>query len=107
MTDVIGEYPFTLLATLLNSNQKIIPCAEHSKLKKELHLEGIQEHLAKALSKKELKELEKEQKKKIVQIEYEFKQEKNKILKEHFKDAITKQCYTVRNRRWFLRFLGE
>jgi len=83
----VGEYSFTLAATLLNADQEVIPCALHSKLKKEIHNEDIQELLAKALSKKELKELETEQKKKIVQIEHEFKQEKHKTLQEHFKDA--------------------
>ncbi len=87
ITHMVGEYPFTLLATLLNANQEIIPCAQHSKLKKELHHKGIQEHLAKALSKRELKELETEQKKKIIQSEHEFKQEKNKTLKEYFTNA--------------------
>jgi hypothetical protein len=60
ITQDIDEYPFTLLATLLNSNVEVIPCAKHSKLKKELHHEGIQELLETQLSKKELQELETE-----------------------------------------------
>ena len=87
ITHMVGEYPFTLLATLFNADQKVIPCAQHSKLKKEIHYEGIQELLARGLSKKELKELEAERKKKIIQTEHEFKQEKNKTLQEHFTDA--------------------
>lgn len=83
----IGEYPFTLLATLLNANEEVISCAKHSKLKKELHYEGIQEHLEMALSKEELKELETQQKKKIIQTEYGFKQEKSSTLQEHFLDV--------------------
>ena len=57
ITNRVGEYPFTLLFTLLNKNTKVIPCAEHSKLKKEINYKGIQEHLEMALSKDELKEL--------------------------------------------------
>ena len=44
ITQKVGEYPFTLLATILNDNQDIIPCALHSKLKKEIEYEGIQEY---------------------------------------------------------------
>ena len=87
MSRSVGEYPFTLVATLLNADMEIIPCAQHSKLKKEIHNEGVQELLAKALSKKELNELEAEQKKKIIQTEHEFKQEKIRTLQEHFSDA--------------------
>ena len=83
----IGKYPFTLLATLLDTNKKLIPCAKHSKLKKELHHEGIQELLETKLTKKELKELETEQKKKIIQKEHGLKQEKNKTLEEHFENV--------------------
>ncbi len=82
---------FTLLSSLLNKNQEVISCAEHSKLKKEYHYEGIQELLKKPLSKKEQKELEAEQKKKIVQTEYEFRQEKDKTLKEHFSIYTNKE----------------
>ena len=87
MTRTVGEYPFTLAATLLNANQEVIPCAQHSKLKKEIHHEGVQELLAKALSKKELKELEAEQKKKIIRSEHEFTQEKSITLEEHFENT--------------------
>ena len=84
MSKSIGEYPFTLLASLLNRYQEVIPCAKHSKLIKEYHHEGIQELLEKPLSKAEQKELKREQKKKIVQAEHEFKQEKDKTLQQHF-----------------------
>ena len=87
MVQSIGEYPFTLLATLLNTNLEVISCAKHSKLIKELHEEGIQELLETQLSKRELKELEIEQKKKIIHTEHEFRQEKEKALHEYFKDA--------------------
>ena len=91
MAQHIGEYPFTLLSSLLNKNQEVIPCAQHSKLKKEYHYEGMQELLEKPLSKKEQKELEAEQKRKIVQTEHEYRQEKNKTLKEHFSNYANKE----------------
>ena len=84
MAKSVGEYPYTLLATLLNSKLQLIPCAQHSKLKKELHYEGVQELLERKLSKKELKELEEEEKKRLVQTEHEWRREKVKSLKEHF-----------------------
>jgi len=87
MTQTVGEYPFTLLATQLNSDLDLIPCARHSKLIKELEEDGMQELLETALSKQELKALEIEQKKKIIQTEHEFRQVKEKTLQEHFKSA--------------------
>ena len=91
MSKTIGEYPYTLLATLLNKDQVVIPCANHSKLKKEYHYEGIQDLLEKPLNKQEQKELEDEQKKGITQTEHEFKQEKDKTLKEHFANYTNKE----------------
>ena len=82
----VGEYPFTLLAAMLNKEQDVISCAKHSKLKKEYHHEGIQELLEKPLNKKEQKDLEAEQKKKIVQKEHEFKQIKESTLDSYFKN---------------------
>jgi len=83
----IGAYPYTLLATMLNRDQEIIPCAKHSKLIKEYQYAGIQELLEKPLNKKEQKALETEQKKPIIQEEHTFKQAKEIPLKEHFKDT--------------------
>ena len=83
----IGEYPFTLLATLLNKREEVIPCAQHSKLKKEFHYEGIQELLETTLTKKEQKALEAEQKKKIIHTEHEFRQEKETSLEKHFQNT--------------------
>ncbi len=80
----VGDYPYTLLHTLLNEDKDIISCANHSKLKKEFHYEGIQDLLEKPLNKKELKSLKEKQNKKIIQNEYEFKMLKNKTLKEYF-----------------------
>ncbi len=91
MAQHVGEYPFTLLASLLNKNQEVISCARHSKLKKEYHYEGVQELLEKPLDKKEQKELEAEQKRKILQTEYEFRQEKDKTLEEHFVKYTNKE----------------
>ena len=76
------------MATLLNKEQEVISCAKHSKLKKEYHYEGIQELLENPLSTKEQKELEAEQKKKIVQTEHEFKQTKEITLEKHFQNSI-------------------
>ena len=84
MYTTVGEYPFTLLATMLNKEQKVISCAKHSKLKKEYHHEGIQELLEKPLNKKEQRELEIEQKKPIIQKEHEFKQAKKITLENYF-----------------------
>lgn len=91
MTQKVGEYPFTLLATLLDKNREVISCAKYSKLTKEIEYEGIQEHLEIALSKKELKTLEIEKNKKIIQKEYKFRQEKSLTLEEYFEDIITKK----------------
>ncbi len=87
----VGEYPFTLLATVLNSNQKVIPCVKHSQLKREIEYEGIREHLEMVLTDGELKELEIRQKKKIVQKEYRYGYDKEKTLKEHFGDVKNKE----------------
>ena len=73
-----------MLATMLNKEQDVISCDRHSKLKKEYHHKGIQKLLEKPLNKKEL---ESEQKKKIVQKEYTFKQMKEKTLDAYFKDT--------------------
>jgi REP element-mobilizing transposase RayT len=89
----VGEYPFTLLATMLNKEQDIISCAKHSKLLKEYHYKGIQELLEKPLNKKEQKALEEEQKKKIVEKEHAFKQLKEIKLDAHFennKDLVSR-----------------
>lgn len=83
----VGDYPFTLLAAMLNTKQEVIPCAKHSKLKKEYHYEGIQELLEKPLNKKEQQELEAQQKKPITQDEHKFKQTKEITLDNHFIDA--------------------
>jgi len=87
MYQKIGEYPFTLLATILNKEQKVIPCAKHSKLKKEYHYKNIQELLEQPLNKKEQQKREEEQKKKIVEEEHEFKQIKEIALEKHFKNS--------------------
>ena len=87
LSQEIGEYPYTLLATMLNKNQDIIPCAKHSKLLKEYHYTGIQELLEKPLNKKEQKALEAEQQKPIIQEEHTFKQAKEITLEKHFKDT--------------------
>jgi len=91
MSKRVGEYPFTLLATLLNPKQDVIECAKHSKLKSEIEYEGIQEHLEMRLSKKELKALENEKSKKIIRDEHQFKQSKTKTLQEYFDKLNSKE----------------
>ena len=82
ITNNIGEYPFTLLGTIINTNLNIIPCAIHSKLKNEL--DDIKDYLSVKFSKKELKKLQEEQKKIIVKKDNIIIQEKDKTLQEHF-----------------------
>ena len=91
MTDRIGEYPFTLLVTVLNKNKEVIPCANNSQLKLEIENEGIREHLEVALSKEELKELKIRQKRKIIQENYKYKYDKAKKLVEHFNKLDNKE----------------
>jgi rRNA-processing protein FCF1 len=45
ITNKIGEYPFTLLATVLNNNQEVILCANNSQLKQEIENKGIKKYL--------------------------------------------------------------
>ena len=90
ITKKIGEYPFTLLATLLDKNKEVISCAKYSKLIKEIEYDGMQEHLNMALSKDELEILEIEKSKKIIQKEYKIRQERSISLQEYFNNIITK-----------------
>ncbi|HHC11315.1 MAG TPA: hypothetical protein ENK79_01615 [Campylobacterales bacterium] len=91
ITNKIGEYPFTLLGTVLNSYLEVIPCAKHSQIKKEIEYEGIREYLEMELTEGELKELEIRQKKKIVQKEHKYGYDKEKTLQEHFGDFKSKE----------------
>jgi len=84
ITDNIGEYPFTLLGTILNTNLNIIPCAVNSRLKNEL--DDIKDYLAVKFTKKDFKRLQEEQKKTIIKQDNVVIQEKNKMLTEHFHD---------------------
>jgi len=62
----------------------------------------VRELLERPLNKKEQKELEREQKRKIVQTEHEFRQEKEKRLEEHFRsyaDKGEKRGYTTGRQR--------
>lgn len=87
MYQKVGEYPFTLLGSMLNKEQEVIRCAKHSKLKKEYHHIDIQELLEQPLNKKEQQELEEEQKKKIIEQEHAFKQIQEIALEKHFKNS--------------------
>ena len=91
MSQKIGEYPFTLLAALFHENIDVIDCAKHSRLLEEIEYEEIQALIETILTEDELAKLKKEQKRKIVQKEHEYKYEKEKSLEEHFYEAITKK----------------
>jgi len=91
MSQKIGEYPFTLLASLFHKNQEVIHCAKHSRLLEELEHEGVQDLIETILSKEELEKLKKEQKRKIVQKEHEYKYEKEQSLEEHFYEVVTRK----------------
>jgi len=91
MSKKVGEYPFTLLATIMNPKQEVIQCAKDSKLKNEIEYEGIQEHLEMTLSDKERKEIEKELNKKPIKTEHGKRDEKAKTLQEHFNQSKTKE----------------
>ena len=90
LVEKVGEYPYTLLAPLLNKFLKLPRCAEHSLLKKELHQEGVLELLEIALNEDEVLALEKEQKKRIIQVEHEYKVFELPILEKYFKANMRK-----------------
>jgi len=98
-TKHIGGYPFTLLGTMLDTGQELIFCTRNSKLKNEFHNKGMRELLETKFSKKELIDLMLEQKKKIIQLEHTLKQEKDRTLEEHFKNAkeLTKRNVSIMN----------
>ena len=78
----IGQYPYTLLATIINKDLKVIPCANDSKLKKEfLHLK---EFLNIDFDKKDFEELNHFQKEATDIRINGYKRNKVKTLKEHF-----------------------
>jgi REP element-mobilizing transposase RayT len=85
ITNNIGEYPFTLLGTIINTNLSIVPCALNSRLKNEL--KDIKDYLSIKFTKKELKGLQDEQKKIIIRENNIIIQEKSKTLKEHLNDT--------------------
>jgi putative transposase len=91
MSKKIGEYPFTLLATVLNNDKEVIPCAQHSQIKREIKHEGIREYIKIALNEQELKELELRQKKKIVRKEPRYRYDRERTLDEHFKDIQNRE----------------
>ncbi len=90
MSEHIGEYKFTLLATLLQNDLDIIECAKHSSLIELIKEEGILEYLGLRLSENELEELNFNEKRKIDIDEYELKLYKSKSLDKHFTKCTTK-----------------
>jgi len=91
MAQKVGEYPFTLLATLMHTEYKLILCARSSKLKKEIGNREFQALLEMPLSPKELQSLRIEQKKKISKKNFVVTQEKKSTLKEHFINSNDKE----------------
>jgi REP element-mobilizing transposase RayT/DNA-binding CsgD family transcriptional regulator len=91
VVQTIGEYPFTLLGTLYNENLEVITCAKHSRLLEELEHESIQVQIEIMLNEEELGKLKKEQNRKILVKEHEYKYEKDKTLEVHFSEAVTKK----------------
>jgi len=84
MCENIGEYNFTLLATLLNPKLDVIDCAKHSQLKRDIDKEGFLQHLELSLTEDELKIIKQEQKRKVDVEDHELKLHKSKTLEEHF-----------------------
>ena len=78
------------MATVINSNQTPIECASHSRLKREIEYEGIREHLEMRLTQEELNKLQKEQNRKVIKTEHEYRYTKEKSLEEHFANCSTK-----------------
>lgn len=90
MSEHLGEYKFTLLATLLQNDLEIIECAKHSQLIKLIKEEGILEHLGTRLSEDELEKLQLNEKQKISVDEHKLKLYKSKSLEKHFEESSTK-----------------
>lgn len=84
LSEHIGQYEFTLLATFLQNSLNIIECARHSQLLELLKEDGVLEHLELNLNDDELQKLKEEQKRKIEIKEHELKLHKLKSIEEHF-----------------------
>ncbi len=90
ITNRVGEYPYTLCATLLNK-QEPISCALHSVVLEQLSYEGIQDLLEVALSEDELKILEEIQKQKAISVNNQRTYAYHKMIAEHFEETKTKK----------------
>ncbi|MDQ7068260.1 MAG: helix-turn-helix domain-containing protein [Sulfurimonas sp.] len=91
ISEFVGQYEFTLLATLPENNLAVIECAKHSQLIELLKEDGILEHLQLSLNNDELQKLQEEQTRKIVIEEHELKLHKQKNLEEHFNAVNNKE----------------
>jgi len=91
ISEHIGQYEFTLLATLLQNKLTVIECAKHSQLIELLKEDGFLEHLQLNLNDDELQKLKEEQARKIVIEEHELKLHKQKSLGEHFSGVDNKK----------------
>ncbi len=91
ISEHIGQYEFTFLATLLQNNLSVIECAKHSQLHELIKEEGVLEHLELSLSDEELDNLKQKQSRKIEVKEHELKLYKQKSLEEHFSVYVSKK----------------
>ncbi len=85
LSNKVGEYPYTLLATILNKKLNLIPCANDSKLKKE-YLD-LKEFLNIEFTNKDLERLNQFQKESISIDNNGYFKTKSKTLDEHFKNV--------------------
>ena len=91
LSEHIGQYEFTLLATFLQNNLNIIECARHSQLLELLKEDGVLEYLELSLNDDELQKLKEEQKRKIDIKEHELKLYKLKSIEEHLSGNNNKE----------------
>ncbi len=91
ISEHIGQYEFTLLATLLQNSLTVIECARHSQLIALLKEDGILEHLQLNLNDDELQKLKEEQTRKIDIKEHELKLYKQKSIEEHLNGVNNKE----------------
>ncbi|NKQ41054.1 MAG: hypothetical protein HF962_05745 [Sulfurovum sp.] len=84
-----GDYPFTLSATILGT-ESIIPCAQKSLMIEKYTERELKAFLQSDLTKDELGVLEDEKRKKVTKDKTGIKLERDKPLKEYFKQIQTK-----------------
>jgi len=90
MSSEVGEYPYTLGSVLLGK-MDMPKCCKKSMLVEQYDIETLADFLGKPLSKKELKDLEEEKKKKITKIKDKAVSEKIEELSSYFDVSMDKQ----------------